>query len=128
MAKSLSYAILNCKCPRCRSGNMFLKKPSEKWFNKAMHKSCSVCNQSFEPEPGFYFGAMFVSYAFSVAITFVTIVSIYLLFGEVESWIYVTSVIFMVLILWPLMFRYSRSIFLNVFGGIRYRPNDDQSS
>lgn len=27
-----------------------------------MHEKCSHCAQSFEPEPGYYFGAMFVSY------------------------------------------------------------------
>jgi apolipoprotein N-acyltransferase len=27
-----------------------------------MPKSCNTCNQVYEPEPGFYFGAMFISY------------------------------------------------------------------
>lgn len=27
-----------------------------------MHDNCSHCGQSFQPEPGYYFGAMFVSY------------------------------------------------------------------
>ncbi len=30
-----------------------------------MHKNCEVCGQDFEPEPGFYFGAMFLSYILS---------------------------------------------------------------
>ncbi|WP_424964423.1 DUF983 domain-containing protein [Ekhidna sp.] len=33
-----------------------------------MHKKCPNCSQSLEPEPGFYTGAMYVSYAFQVAI------------------------------------------------------------
>jgi len=49
------------KCPRCREGQMFkepldIKKPLD------MHKGCSHCNLNFEPEPGFYYGAMFISY------------------------------------------------------------------
>jgi uncharacterized protein (DUF983 family) len=30
-----------------------------------MKQSCEVCGQRFEPEPGFYYGAMFISYIFS---------------------------------------------------------------
>jgi uncharacterized protein (DUF983 family) len=30
-----------------------------------MKHSCEVCGQRFEPEPGFYYGAMFISYIFS---------------------------------------------------------------
>ena len=33
-----------------------------------MHKRCAVCNLDFEPEPGFYFGAMFISYTISAFI------------------------------------------------------------
>ena len=32
----------------------------------SMHANCSHCNQSFEPEPGYYYGAMFISYGISV--------------------------------------------------------------
>lgn len=52
------------KCPRCRKGEMFtkpfdIKKPLE------MPKACQVCGQVMEPEPGFYYGAMFISYIIS---------------------------------------------------------------
>lgn len=48
-------------CPRCRQTMMF-KQPFE--FSKplAMKEKCENCNLNFTPEPGFYFGAMFVSY------------------------------------------------------------------
>jgi len=54
----------NMTCPRCRSGKLF-KEPFE--FSKPldMHKECLVCHQKTEPEPGYYFGAMFLSYIFS---------------------------------------------------------------
>lgn len=31
----------------------------------SMHDACSSCGQKFEPEPGFYYGAMFISYIVS---------------------------------------------------------------
>ena len=30
----------------------------------AMNKKCAVCGLKFEPEPGFFYGAMFISYIF----------------------------------------------------------------
>ena len=36
-----------------------------------MPERCPTCNQHFEPEPGFYFGAMFVSYGLSAILLLV---------------------------------------------------------
>ena len=120
MPKSLRKALIDCSCPRCREGNMFLTVATKKWFDREMHEKCSVCDQTFEPEPGFYYGAMFVSYAFSVAITFSSIFVLYVFFGDPDFWVYLAVITGAVLLLWPLMFRYSRSIFLHLFGGIRF--------
>lgn len=49
------------KCPSCRKGDLF-EKPFLFTKPLAMHKKCSHCDQNFEPEPGYYFGAMFISY------------------------------------------------------------------
>ncbi len=54
-------SIWNYKCPKCRKGDLFIKpflfsKPLD------MPKYCAVCGQDFEPEPGYYYGAMFLSY------------------------------------------------------------------
>jgi uncharacterized protein (DUF983 family) len=49
------------KCPRCREGDLFVSPFN--WKNPLdMPEQCSVCEQKFEPEPGFYYGAMFMSY------------------------------------------------------------------
>ena len=54
-------AMWNNKCPRCRIGDIFVKPFS---FSKPldMPHSCEACGQLMEPEPGYYYGAMFVSY------------------------------------------------------------------
>ena len=33
-----------------------------------IYESCQLCNRTFNPEPGFYFGAMYVSYAMGVGL------------------------------------------------------------
>ncbi len=49
------------KCPKCRKGDLFIKPFNwKKPLN--MPSNCEVCNQNFMPEPGFYYGAMFMSY------------------------------------------------------------------
>ena len=57
-------SIFQLKCPKCRGSKIFIE-PFELAKPLAMPKTCSVCNQKFEPEPGFYFGAMFLSYIIS---------------------------------------------------------------
>src|SRR5690554_1100974 len=63
------YSIVTCRCPKCHEGKMFLPgtlfHPMK--FSK-MHDYCPECGQSFEPEPGFYFGSMFVSYGINTAL------------------------------------------------------------
>ncbi len=66
---NLIQSIFRYRCPRCRSTKMFqepfmIKDPLK------MHKNCSVCGQDFEPEPGFYYGAMFLSYGVGVLYIF----------------------------------------------------------
>jgi uncharacterized protein (DUF983 family) len=54
-------AMWNYKCPRCRQGDIFVK-PLVLTNPLDMPKNCAVCGQATEPEPGFYYGAMFLSY------------------------------------------------------------------
>jgi phosphoglycerol transferase MdoB-like AlkP superfamily enzyme len=81
-----------------------------------MNNSCPVCSASFEPEPGFYFGAMFISYAFTVAIMFVNWVILYL-FLKPETSTYIYAFLVSVFIATPFSYRYSRLIWLYWFGG-----------
>jgi uncharacterized protein (DUF983 family) len=53
--------IFNYKCPRCGQGRIYkepfnFKKPLE------MPEKCEVCALPMLPEPGYYYGAMFLSY------------------------------------------------------------------
>lgn len=58
---NLLSSIWNYKCPRCRKGDLFVA-PFQMNKPLNMHEKCSHCEQRFEPEPGYYFGAMFISY------------------------------------------------------------------
>ena len=120
--KSLASALLNGKCPRCRQGDIFAH-PATKLtkFNK-MNEYCPHCGLRLEPEPGFYQGAMYVSYAFTVAFIVVIGIILYLL-GDPSEWVYIGTVISVMVLLIPLNYRYSRIVYLHFIGGIKYEPH-----
>ena len=74
------------------------------------------------PEPGFYYGALFVSYAFTVALFAIVSVTLYYTYNPAE-WVYVTAVIASAVLFIPFSFRYSRILFLYWFGGLQPKDN-----
>jgi uncharacterized protein (DUF983 family) len=61
-------AILNQLCPRCRLARMFqgsiLQVYRLRW--PKMHQHCPVCRLKFEREPGYFLGAMYISYGMAL--------------------------------------------------------------
>ena len=117
-------AILEAKCPKCREGDMFEFPLSHLRKFSRMHTHCPICELRFEVEPGFFIGAMYVSYAMSLGIFFVVSFLIYTLFNNPDFQYYVIGIPLMVLILLPIMYRYSRVIFLHLFGGVKMDTGD----
>lgn len=120
MNTSLSKAVITGKCPRCRKGDLFVHGAySFKDFTK-MHDRCPVCDQKYQVEPGFFFGAMYVSYAFTVALVVNIGLILHYGFGDPDVMVYIAAVTISVIVLLPLIFRYSRILFLYWFGRIPY--------
>ncbi len=116
------YSVVRNKCPRCQEGDFFVTGNSYdlKNFSK-MHSHCQVCGESFEPEPGYYFGGMYVSYAINVAIMVALWVGTDLLFkGGIDIWLLVLLSIVAGISLTPITFRWSRLIWINIF--VKYDP------
>lgn len=78
-----------------------------------MPKYCPNCEQDFEPEPGFYYGAMFVSYGFTCFLLFFMLGISLLLFGAISRRFLYGSIA-IVLLLWTYIFRISRVIWLAI--------------
>lgn len=119
---SNTAALLALRCPRCHEGKIFTS-PALSIYFADMPDVCPVCGQPTEPEPGFYYGAMFVSYAFSVAIFAVTAVALYFLAGDPAIWVYVLTVTGAAVLFTPLSVRYSRILMLYWFGGVHYQSD-----
>jgi len=75
---------------------------------------CGSCNQNFEPEPNFYYGAMYVSYGYTVAL----FVAVYIIFSNWmhwEMWPTVGALAVLLVVLAPVLFRLSRTTWLSLF-------------
>ena len=108
------YSILYGKCPRCHQGELFYNKNPYKLENwDKMHSSCSHCSLRYEREPGFFQVAMYVSYALGVALS-VGVVLLNLAIGFKPVYYFVSNTLAIVLLA-PLLFRWSRSVYLNIF-------------
>lgn len=113
--------ILKGKCPRCHEGDLFQYPLSNIPKYDKTNKFCPKCNLQFEQEPGFFMGAMYVSYAFNVAILVATGIALNVLMENPPLWLLVLVVPSVVLIFLPLIYRYSRILFLHLFSGIKYK-------
>ena len=85
-----------------------------------MHEHCPQCGLEFEIEPGFFVGAMYFSYAFSVATVIVVGFSVYYLGHDPDTWVYLTAVTAALVLTVPFMFRYARVLMMHLFAGVSY--------
>jgi len=120
------YSIATNTCPKCNVGSFFkTSNPYDlKNFDKT-NSSCSYCGESFLREPGFYIGAMYISYALTVAMTVAAFVGFVLIFDfEIEY--VLAGLIFAILLLLPILFRTARIIWINIF--VNYDPEKRETA
>lgn len=109
------YSIFKLKCPRCQEGNLFLTKNpyNLKMFDK-MPDKCTVCLVDLVRESGFYWGAMMVSHATTTIIAVIVHMIVFYFYGwEIAP--NVISIVTIILLLFPMIFRNSRAIWINFF-------------
>jgi uncharacterized protein (DUF983 family) len=108
-------AAVRMKCPRCQKGDVFeTRNPYKKMT--AMKQNCPHCGLKYEKEHGFFYGAMYVSYMLNIALFVTFVVAYFLVFRNLIDWrIYITIYVLLTLILVPVYYRLSRSIWLQAF-------------
>jgi hypothetical protein len=116
--KAGAFAFAACRCPRCGKGPVFkysILNPTK--FSEA-HDHCPSCHLPFEPETGFFYGAMYWSYALIVGMSVIFAVVLWYtgLFDYAMGIIPVS-----ILLMLPVVFRYSRMLMLFVVYPIMYK-------
>ncbi|MDI1324545.1 MAG: DUF983 domain-containing protein [Algoriphagus sp.] len=91
-----------------------------------MNKNCSHCGQSFEPEPGYYFGAMFISYGINTALFISVWVALYLVNEDYSLTLLLTLLGAAAILFLPFIYRISRSIWIAIF--VRYEGKNQKFS
>ncbi len=86
-----------------------------------MHETCPHCGFRFEIEPGFFWGAMYFSYAFGVILSVVFGMLAFYLFNDPAIWVYMVTIFTPLLLFSPLSMRYSRVLMLYLFGEVSYQ-------
>ena len=120
---STALALLQLRCPRCHQGQLFSYSALNITKFAQMPEQCPVCGQTFEPEPGFYFGSMYITFGFNVGTFLVLGVLIYYLLGNPDTWVYVGIITGATVLFTPVILRYSRALMLYLFGGAQYNPD-----
>lgn len=112
--RSALYSILFMKCPHCHHGDLFGNaNPYDIMKLSNMPKHCPVCNQAYYPQPGFYFGAMYVSYVMSVMISVVAVISMWWFF-DLGIYTLVLANAVLLILLMPVIYRYSRVLWIHM--------------
>ncbi len=122
--KSLFTSMVTLQCPQCRTTHLY-ENPNTYSMKKlgVIKKNCDNCQTDLQPEPGFYFGAAYVSWALTVALWVSVLVALKVF--DALGWIefaflthpktFLISGIVISIITFPYMFRLSRSIWAHFF-------------
>jgi uncharacterized protein (DUF983 family) len=98
-------AILKGLCPACHRGPVL-------HYVFGIHDRCSVCNYNFKPEPGFYLGAMMVSFLLAAMLIIPPLIVLKVL--NVEMIVLMVFPFVEFLFVGPLLVVYSRLFWLHL--------------
>ncbi len=108
------YSIFNNKCPKCQEGDFFVNKTPFKFKNNLkIYERCPNCDLKYMIEPSFFYGAMYISYALTVAFSVaIFIIGYWLNLSLISRLIAIVAVL---ILMTPITMRLSRLIYINMF-------------
>jgi len=118
------YSIFKGKCPYCHQGKFFVSKAYNLKHCGQNYEKCSSCNQSFSKEPGFYYGAMYVSYGLGIAVFVAIFILMKLLMNDPSAMTYFLLPFSILILLAPYMYALSKIIWANMFMHYKKQKNN----
>ena len=110
------YSIVKFKCPYCHEGEFFVAgNPYDLTKAGDLHRECSVCGRKYEREPGFFFGAMYISYALAISLCVPVYIACVVLFPDAALWTSIVAILSALLLSAPLMYALSKILWANMF-------------
>jgi uncharacterized protein (DUF983 family) len=114
------YSITHLVCPRCQEEKLFAHSVYNLRKLGEMRRECNHCGLKYSIEPGFFYGAAYVSYGLTVGIGIFTFLLLYWLWRDASVEAYVLVICSALIVAFPLCFALSRVIWLNMF--VKYDP------
>lgn len=118
------YSIVYGKCPNCHEGDFF-KHPFTIHPKKVtqLHEKCNKCGLKYMIEPSFFYGAMYVSYALTVALSAIVFIISKLVFNLtlLQSF---AAIVIALLVLTPINLRLARTLWINIFVSYQSKPKE----
>ena len=110
---------LRLRCPQCGESKLF-----HHWV--LMYPKCEHCGLTYEREPGYFLGSIYVNYGLTALITTFVYVGFHIVLGYSNAWVVPPLVAFC--ILFPvLFFPFARAYWLAMdLSFDRYRGEDDE--
>lgn len=124
--KQIIKGMIGRKCPACHEGDYFKHKHGYRLSEMGhFQDECMICGQNFRIEPGFYFGAAYVSYGINVAVMVTCVILVNIFVKEPTLWTYVLPIFAVTLVGFPIIFRMSRLIWAYMFIPKRKTKNSE---
>jgi uncharacterized protein (DUF983 family) len=115
------YSILTGTCPKCHNERMYIDPNPYHLRNVLkMNEHCGHCGFKYQIEPSFFYGAMYVSYGVNVALGIAAFIVSFLILEQSIKVAFIT-ILATLIILYPLVLRWSRNIYINLF--VSYDPD-----
>lgn len=101
------------KCPRCQQGQIFSDKGNILLLRiPKMNERCENCNYKFDKEPGYFFGAMYLSYALAILEMFAVF---FITFWTLPLSLFFVCILGVLILFSFFNYRLSREIWVNLF-------------
>ncbi len=109
------YSAFGNRCPRCHNGRVFENNnPYNLKNGLTMKEKCPNCGLKYEREVGYFYGAMYMSYALQVGL-FVILYFLNSIWWKLENLTILLIIIVLVISLFPITFRWSRILWIAFF-------------
>jgi len=98
-------AIARQRCPVCLRGRVFRSL-------LGMHRECPACAVVYEREHGYFLNSMFIAYAAGFLVLVPS--AVLLALRNVPVGLFSVVIILETIVVWPLIFRYSRVLWMHI--------------
>lgn len=110
----LASLILKEKCPHCLEGDVF-EKPKKLIQLPVMKTQCDKCGYYFDREPGYFLGAMYLSYGLAVFQGIAAFLICYFFFNQLSTLAICFIVTGVIAVFGLKNYKLSRIIYMHIF-------------